>query len=147
MFGIQFLYKALTEIGRADLAYEMIMNKTAPSFYNWLSRGATTLWETFNEKAKTASKNHHMFSNLLYFFTEGICGIRWQSKNVFEIQPNFIPALSYAKANRKTKDGVISVEWKRTENGIALKVETKGGTTAAYNAETIRNSERTFLIR
>ena len=147
MFGIQFLYKALTEIGRADLAYEMIMNKTAPSFYNWLSRGATTLWETFNENAKTASKNHHMFSNLLYFFTEGICGIRWQSKNVFEIQPNFIPALSYAKANRRTKDGVIYVEWKRTENGIALKVETKGGTTAAYNAETIRNSERTFLIR
>ena len=44
-------------------------------------------------------------------------------------------------------DGEIYVEWKRTENGIALKVESKGGTTAVYNAETIRNSERTFLIR
>ena len=32
MFGVQFLYRALTKIGRADLAYSMITNPTAPSF-------------------------------------------------------------------------------------------------------------------
>ena len=147
MFGVQFLYKALLEIDRADLAYKMIMNKTAPSFYDWLNRGATTLWETFDETAKTKSKNHHMFSNVLYFLTEGICGIRWQSKNVFEIQPSFISTLNFAKGNRKTNTGGIFVEWQRTENGVVLKIQTNGDVTALYNAEKIYNDEKTFLIK
>ena len=147
MFGVQFLYKALTMIGRADLAYKLIMNKTAPSFYDWLSRGATTLWETFDETAKTKSKNHHMFSNVLYFLTEGICGICWRSKNVFEIVPSFISTLNFAKCNRKTETGELSVEWKRTENGVVLKIQTSGDLTAIYKLEKIYNGEKTFLIK
>ena len=146
MFGVQFLYKALTEIGRADLAYEMIMNKTAPSFYDWLSRGATTLWETFDESARTKSKNHHMFSNVLYFLTEGICGIRWCAENTFEIQPNCISTLDFAKCNRVTKAGGIAVEWQRTERGVVLKIRTSGDVTAFYRSEKIFNEEKIFLI-
>lgn len=146
MFGVQFLYKALTEIGRADLAYEMIMNKTAPSFYDWLSRGATTLWETFDESARTKSKNHHMFSNVLYFLTEGICGIRWCAENTFEIQPNCISTLDFAKCNRVTKAGGIAVEWQRTECGVVLKIRTSGDVTAFYRSEKIFNEEKIFLI-
>lgn len=147
MFGVQFLYKALTEIDRADLAYSLIMNKTAPSFYDWLNRGATTLWETFDESAKTKSKNHHMFSNVIYFLTESICGIRWQSKNVFEIQPNFIPTLNFAKCERKSKTGSIVSEWQRTENGVLLKIQASGSVTATYRMEKIHNEEKEFLIR
>ena len=147
MFGVQFLYKALTKIGRADLAYQLIMNKTAPSFYDWLNHGATTLWETFDETAKTKSKNHHMFSNVLYFLTESLCGIGWKSKNVFVIQPNFISALNFAKGERKTSDGIVSVEWQRTENGVVLKIEASGNATAIYNEQQIRGEEKTFLIK
>ena len=146
MFGVQFLYKALTVIGRADLAYEMIMNKTAPSFYDWLERGATTLWETFDETAKTKSKNHHMFSNVLYFLTESICGIHWISENVFEIQPSFISTLNFAKCNRKTEKGELVVEWQRMENGVVLKIQASGNVTAFYNLQKIHNEKKTFLI-
>ena len=147
MFGVQFLYKALAEIGRADLAYDMIMNKTAPSFYNWLSRGATTLWETFDDGAKTQSKNHHMFSNVLYYLTETISGIRWEAKDVFEIQPSFISTLNFAKCERKTKTGGIATEWQRTESGVVLKIQATGGVTAVYNSERICNGEKSFLIK
>ena len=147
MFGVQFLYKALTRIGRADLVYKLIMNKTAPSFYDWLNRGATTLWETFDETAKTKSKNHHMFSNVLYFLTESICGIRWKSKNVFEVQPSFISSLNFAKCDRKTNAGMIATEWQRTENGVVLKIQASGDVVASYHQEQIRNEEKTFLIK
>ena len=147
MFGVQFLYKALTMIGRADLAYKLIMNKTPPSFYDWLSRGATTLWETFDETAKTKSKNHHMFSNVLYFLTEGVCGIRWSSKNVFEIVPSFISALNFVKCNRKTETGELYVEWSRTENGVVLKIRASGDVVAIYNLEKIHNGEKIFLVK
>ena len=147
MFGVQFLYKALDKIGRADLAYDLIMNKTAPSFYDWLNRGATTLWETFDEGAKTKSKNHHMFSNVLYFLTESICGVRWQMENMFEIQPNFLPALHFAKCERKTKNGKLTVEWRRTEDGVVLKIQAMGDVTAIYRKDKIHNKEITFLIK
>ena len=147
MFGVQFLYKALLEIGKADLAYKLIMNKTPPSFYDWLKRGATTLWETFDETAKTKSKNHHMFSNVLYFITEGVCGICWRAKNLFEIQPSFISPLNFAKCNRKTNTGEIVVEWQRTESGVVLTIQTKGELTALYHSEKIHNEEKRFLIK
>lgn len=147
MFGVQFLYKALLEIGKADLAYKLIMNKTPPSFYDWLKRGATTLWETFDETAKTKSKNHHMFSNVLYFLTEGIGGIRWRSKNIFDIQPSFISTLNFAKCIRTTNVGEVLVEWQRTENGVVLTIQTKGDVTAWYNSERICNEKKTFLIK
>lgn len=147
MFGVQFLYKALDGIGRGDLAYNLIMNKTAPSFYDWLNRGATTLWETFDESAKTKSKNHHMFSNVIYFLTENICGIHWCSKTVFEMKPSFLPMLNFAKCERKTKEGKIATEWQRTENGVVLKIQTTGDVTARYGLDEIRNEEKTFLIK
>ena len=147
MFGVQFLYKALDEIGRGDLAYSLIMNKTAPSFYDWLNRGATTLWETFDESAKTKSKNHHMFSNVIYFLTESICGIRWKSKNVFEIRPSFISTLNFAKCERKTKKGEIATEWQRTEKGVVLKIKATGDMTAVYQVDKIYNEEKTFLVK
>ena len=146
MFGVQFLYKALDVIGQGDLAYALIMNKTAPSFYDWLQRGATTLWETFDESAKTKSKNHHMFSNVIYFLTESICGVRWHTKNVFEIKPSFLSILSFAKCERKTKEGKIAVVWERTENGIVLKITATGDITARYCMDEIYNEEKVFLI-
>ena len=87
-----------------------------------------------------------MFSNVLYFLTESICGVRWHMENMFEIQPNFLPTLYFAKCERKTKTGKLAVEWQRTENGVVLKIQTAGDVTAIYKADKIYNKQTTFLI-
>lgn len=146
MFGLQFLYKALTKMGRADLAYSMITNPTAPSFKVWMDEGATTLYETFEENPRTISKNHHLYSNVLYFFIEGICGLQWQAKNVFNVEPNYIPQLSYAKCQRVTQDGGVWVEWRKTETGVKLWIKTTGETVAFYGQERVENEEKVFVV-
>ncbi len=146
MFGAQFIYKALLKIGRADLAYSMITNPTAPSFRAWIDEGATALYETFRENPRTLSKNHHLYSNVLYFFIEGICGLQWKGKNVFEVCPNFISALTHAKCHRKTETGGVWVEWQREGDKIKLKIKTTGKVVASYNGEQIVEDEKIFTV-
>ena len=145
MFGIQFLYKALLKTGQADLAYSMIMNKTAPSFRNWIDIGATTLWETFDENAGSISKNHHMFSNVLYFFIEGLCGLKRIGENEYLLMPHFVQALSSVKCNRKTKEGSLSVSWKRITQGVQLTVCTTGKVSVTYHGKQI-SGEEIFIV-
>lgn len=141
MFGVQFLYKALIKIGRVDLAYDMITNETAPSFKNWMDRGATTLWETFDENAGSISKNHHMFSNVLYFFIEGLCGLKRIGENEYLLTPQFIQALSFVKCNRKTKEGSFSVSWERVAQSVQLTVCTTGNVSIKYHGKEILGEE------
>lgn len=147
MFGAQFLYKALLKTGRADLAYAMITHKTAPSFKNWIDRGATTLWETFNERARTTSKNHHMFSNVLYFFIEGFCGLKRTGKNEYVLTPHFIKSLSFAKCTRKKANGSLSIEWNKVNGEMEWIVETSGDVVIEYNGQRVKNEQKTFSIK
>lgn len=146
MFGVQFLYKALIKIGRVDLAYAIVMNDTAPSFKNWIDRGSTTLWETFDENARSISKNHHMFSNVLYFFVEGLCGLLRKSENEFSLQLQPISELDFVKCERKTKDGKLSVSWKRTKKGVEVFVKTTGKAVVEFNGKKLANAKETFLL-
>lgn len=146
MFGIQFLYKALIQIGRADLAYNMVINDIPPSFKNWIDRGATTLWESFDEKARSLSKNHHMLSNVLYFFVEGLCGLKWIEKNRFFLKPQFPNGLSFVKCTRNTKEGGVNIEWKRVGKNIELSVQAKGEVKIYYQGKRIFNALEFFII-
>ena len=66
MFGVQFLFKALSENNLDDIIYNIVCNKKAPSFQAWIDEGATTFYETFGE-TWSLSMNHHMFSNVLLY--------------------------------------------------------------------------------
>ena len=66
---------ALTAIGRSDLAYELAVQTTYPSWGYMLKRGATTLWELWEEKTGPAmnSHDHAMFASVGAWFTR-----RWE---------------------------------------------------------------------
>ncbi|MBP5467598.1 MAG: family 78 glycoside hydrolase catalytic domain [Clostridia bacterium] len=137
MFGIQFLYKALFEINAADLWYEMILNKTAPSFKVWTDKGATTLFETFDESAKTISRNHHMFSNVIEEFITQILGIKVidAEKGRFEISPAVISKLNFAKGFIKIpyrKNATINVEWSTVSKERKIKITASGDIYVSY---------------
>ena len=66
MFGVQFLFKALSENNLDNIIYNIVCNKKAPSFQAWIDEGATTFYETFGE-TWSLSMNHHMFSNVLLY--------------------------------------------------------------------------------
>ena len=66
MFGIQHLFKALSDNGQDELVKKMICHDETPSFKVWIDNGATTLYETF-DKSWSLSMNHHMFSCVIQY--------------------------------------------------------------------------------
>jgi alpha-L-rhamnosidase len=146
MFGAQFLYKALEKIGRTDLAYCAITNPCEPSFRVWIEQGATTLWESFDTDAHTLSKNHHMFSNVLYFFVESICGAKRLSKNRYNVCAKFVPQLSFAECSRVGRDGVFSVKWERENGTVKVTLSASGEVVLEYKNVKIESGTRVFYI-
>lgn len=146
MFGAQFLYKALEKIGRTDLAYCAITNPSEPSFRVWIEQGATTLWESFDTDAHTLSKNHHMFSNVLYFFVESICGAKRLSKNRYNVCAKFVPQLSFAECSRVSRDGAFSVKWERENGTVKVTLSASGEVVLEYKNVKIESGTRVFYI-
>ena len=60
--GVKFLMPPLTALGRSDLAYDLAVQTTYPSWGYMLERGATTLWELWQDKTGPAMNSHdHVF--------------------------------------------------------------------------------------
>ena len=66
MFGVQYIYEALSILNRKDIIDKIVLNKKAPSFRSWIEEGATSLYENFDE-THSLSMNHHMFSNVIKY--------------------------------------------------------------------------------
>lgn len=117
MVGMQYLFSALSEIGRPDIAFRVAVSKGEKSFYNWREQGATTLWETWQNKY-TDSKNHHMFSGIMGWFITVIAGIRPDCGRKVDIRPAFIGQLKFCHATMDFPAGQISVSWERCAGEI-----------------------------
>lgn len=149
MWGIQYIYDVLFENGLSEYAYKLITAKGAPSYENWFSQGATTLWETW-ENRKTDSKNHQMFSNVLSVFHKYLLGIAPTIQNAgykaLELKPCFIEDLDFCKGFVDTPFGKISAEWIRKDGKIEYKVTVPEKITATFDGNTLKVGENIFVI-
>lgn len=79
LLGLRCMYEALALCGREDLAYRVITADGYPSYRQWFTAGATTLWEHWKQTRPNgdyASKNHHMYSDVLSYLVKSTLGIR-----------------------------------------------------------------------
>lgn len=128
VLGGRVIYRVLAENGYIDLAYNMIVRPDYPSYGNWIKRGATTLWESFQpEGGRILSLNHHFWGDISAWFYTYLAGIRINptGKDVtnVDIAPLFPEKLNRVDAYYDTPNGRISVAWERTdENSVVLKI-------------------------
>ena len=134
VIGLRVIYHALTKIGRADLAYKLIVSEEASCYGAWVKAGATTLWESFpsdKDKRKMESQNHHFLGDISSWFVQDIAGLKVNSKvtdkSEFEISPQFIGELNYAKAYFDSFCGRIETEWRRIGDDIEIIVNVPAG--------------------
>ncbi|HEY5915392.1 MAG TPA: glycoside hydrolase family 78 protein [Verrucomicrobiae bacterium] len=118
ILGAKYILNALTEYGRADLAYRIANQTDQPSWGWWIGQGATTLWEQWNG---TESRNHIMFGDISAWFYKALAGINPDPaapgfRHVI-IQPQIVGDLTSAKAAYNSVRGLILSEWK-LENGL-----------------------------
>ena len=149
IIGVQYLYAALGECGRADLAFRII-TESEPGYKTWYEYGATTLFEKW-DGVHIHSHNHHMFSSVLWWFFTSLLGIApCEDAPAFEkvrIEPHFVKALGFARGYVDTVKGRIEAEWKAVEDGFSYTVTLPEGVVAAYRGHGLIAGKNTFLIK
>ena len=131
IIGAKYVLQALSDGGKADLAYAIASQCDFPSWGYWIKQGATTLWETWNGDS---SRNHHMFSSVSGFFYKVLAGINPDEaapgfKHII-LEPHPVAGLAFAEGWHDSSYGVVRCAWHRTDCGVNLNVEVPPGTTA-----------------
>lgn len=138
LVGAQWLMRALTENGRADVAYQIATQTTYPGWGYMVSKGATTVWELWNgDTADPAmnSGNHVMqIGDLGVWLYEYLGGIRSDPANPgfkhILIRPYTVKGLSSVAVSHRSMYGRISSEWKTDNGHVTLAITIPANTSA-----------------
>ncbi|KUN08250.1 hypothetical protein AQI96_26865 [Streptomyces canus] len=132
------LLPVLADTGHVDVAYELLLQRTAPSWLYMLDRGATTIWEDWEgiDDNGTAhdSLNHYSKGAVIRFLHTHTLGLRqtpgsiaWES---FEVAPVPHPSVPWARGTHESPQGTIAVEWRTTGDILTVTVDVPPATTA-----------------
>ncbi len=115
ILGARYIFHALSDHRNADLAFEMITQKTYPGWGYWIAQGATTLWEDWRGEA---SRNHIMLGDVSSWFYKTLGGIRPDFEKPgfkhFFLKPQILGDVTWANARYESLYGTISGNWKKT---------------------------------
>lgn len=136
IFGTPLLLETLARNGHADLAFRIATQTTYPSYGFMLSKGATALWEYWEEIhghcRGSCCHNQPMFGSISGKFYSLIAGLRplapsWRH---IEVAPQMLGDLRFASARTETPYGPLAVDWDRTGDTFRMTVEIPCGATA-----------------
>jgi alpha-L-rhamnosidase len=140
VLGSKFVPNALARAGRVDIAYTMINTTNFPGWGNWVSRGATTLWEDWKGES---SRNHVFFGDVSAWFYNYLAGIIPDDKipgfKHFYIAPHFPEDLQWVKAHTDSYHGRIESNWKKEGSSTILNVYIPFNTSATIRLDKVRN--------
>jgi alpha-L-rhamnosidase len=134
--GFHYVVRALTDSGRSDVLYDMLMRTDSPSYGYQLSHGATALTEAWDANP-SSSQDHFMLGHAEEWFYRGLAGIdfdldREQSKRIW-IHPQIVGDIHFASASYKSVLGNIASHWQRDGDTLQLDVTIPPGTTATVS--------------
>lgn len=135
LLGTKAILNALSENGYAELAYEVALQETFPSWGWWIVNGATTLYENWDiESDRDLSMNHIMFGEIGAWFYKGLGGIFPDPENPgfknIILKPNFVSSLDHFEANHDCANGKIISKWERNSGNLIYTVSVPPNSTA-----------------
>lgn len=140
--GVSMMLPVLTEAGRADAAYRVLMQDTFPSWLFSVKHGATTIWERWDgwtpergmQDPGMNSFNHYALGSCGEWFYAGICGIEREPGHPgfdrFTVRPRVGGSLEWAKATFDSMHGRIESGWKKQGATFSFDVRIPANTTA-----------------
>ncbi|MGP3916554.1 family 78 glycoside hydrolase catalytic domain [Nonomuraea sp. 10N515B] len=132
------LLPVLADHGHADVAYDVLFQRSSPSWLGMLDRGATTIWEEWDgvraDGTAHASLNHYSKGAVIRFLHTHTLGLRqppgsiaWES---FEVAPVPHQEITWARGTFDSPQGLIAVEWRVEEGEVNITVDVPGNTEA-----------------
>ena len=121
--GVGLICPTLTQIGRPDLAWRLLLTDTYPSWLFSVRNGATTIWERWDgwtpergfEDPAMNSFNHYSLGSVGAWLYTGAAGIRLDEASPgykrFALQPEFTFRLTAVQATLDSPYGRIASAW------------------------------------
>jgi alpha-L-rhamnosidase len=140
--GTPYLCHVLSNNGRSDIAYKLLLQTDYPSWLYQVTKGATTVWEhwdglkpdgTFWSRDMN-SFNHYAYGSIGEWLYRVVAGIDTDEakpgyKHIL-IRPQPGAELAYAKAGLQTMYGLVKSEWEKADGRMKVKVTVPPNTTA-----------------
>ncbi|WP_375387042.1 family 78 glycoside hydrolase catalytic domain [uncultured Amnibacterium sp.] len=129
------LLPVLADAGLAELAYDLLLQDSWPSWLGMIDAGATTIWERWQgydaDGMPSQSHNHYSKGAVIGFLHRYTAGIRPLEPGYrrFAVRPVPTARLDRAEATHDSPYGRIRSAWRRTPTGILLEVEVPPGAT------------------
>lgn len=132
------LLPVLADTGHADVAYDLLFQRSAPSWMYMIDRGATTVWEDWEgidgEGVAHESLNHYSKGAVIRFLHTHTLGLRQDADSTaweaFTIAPLPGGGVSWAKGHLDTPQGRISVEWRIEGDELVVEADIPAGSRA-----------------
>jgi len=138
--GVGYLLPVLTEMGKADLAYQLLLQDTFPSWLFSVKHGATTIWERWDgwtpekgfQDPGMNSFNHYSLGSCGEYLFGAVGGIRPASPGykTIRVAPVIRDGLTWANTSYDSIHGRIATAWKRDGESLKLDVTIPANTTA-----------------
>ena len=140
--GTPYLCHVLSRFGYTDVAYELLMQKSYPSWLYPVTMGATTIWERWDgikpdgsfQTPNMNSFNHYAYGAIGDWMYRSVAGIDTDSDKAgykaIRIQPHLGTPLSEARAELKTYYGTVVSEWENRDGKIKMTISIPVNTTA-----------------
>ncbi|WP_447643037.1 MULTISPECIES: family 78 glycoside hydrolase catalytic domain [Chitinophagaceae] len=140
--GTPYLCHVLTRFGYDDLAYNLLLQETYPSWLYPVKMGATTIWERWDgikpdssfQTADMNSFNHYAYGAIGDWMYRKMVGLDTYDNSPgykhIKIQPHIGGGFKNASASLLTNYGLASAGWKTDGTKIILDVEIPVNTTA-----------------
>ena len=131
--GFNYLMRALSDGGRGDVLYDMLIRDDGPGYAFQLRKGATSLTEAWDTNPGS-SQNHCMLGHIEEWFYRGLGGISSDPadpgfKRII-IKPQIVGDLCGANVAYESPYGRITSNWRREGGRLTMDVTIPPNTTA-----------------
>ncbi len=164
ILGAKCIFRVLCDMGRNELAFTTLNQKTMPSYGYWIENGATSLYE--NWSLNPGSMNHIMFGDISAWFFSCLGGINADpTQPGFKrtiIKPAFTKGIDWVATSYLSPYGQIQSNWKFDDSNYTCQLEIPANTEAIvildssnpesiscskdFKKRTIKNSQAIFTI-
>ncbi|MCX5254822.1 glycoside hydrolase family 78 protein [Streptomyces canus] len=132
------LLPLLADTGHAGLAYEVLVQRTTPSWLAMLDRGATTMWEDWDGIDENGdahdSLNHYSKGAVINFLHTHTLGLRQAEGSAawerFVVAPVRHRSVDWARGTFDSPRGTIAVEWHTEGDEMHITVDVPPTSTA-----------------
>lgn len=140
--GTPYICHVLSRFGKTDVAYQLLLQETFPSWLYPVKMGATTIWERWNgirpdstfEPASMNSFNHYAYGAIGDWMYRQMVGLNTDEEGVgykkIKIRPHVGGNFTHASASYDTRYGKLASGWKIEGDKLLIDAEIPVNATA-----------------